>query len=300
MNDLGKYEILIVDDEKKICEILGELFKIEGYVVRCAYNGKEALNCIEKRIPDLVISDIQMPLMDGFQLFKVLKTKYPSVKHILMTSYDVDRYISLIRRYNIGNILIKGYEFSVAEVKSYVETILTGNIFGLKRYFPGNEINSVSLCNYAKAKEVSSQISRDFKGEKNVYLEIAIDELISNAFFHGVLKLSDLPREQWPEYAVIDTDKAIKVSWTYDDEKIGVSIEDPQGNLKKMDVLKWIDSYRPETESEVHGRGFLLVRKLIDRLVINIDPGKKTECIIIQYYKHDGVNRNKPLMIHEL
>ncbi|NLW31250.1 MAG: response regulator [Fibrobacter sp.] len=300
MNDSAKYEILIVDDEKKICEILGELFRSEGYIVRCAYNGKEAIESIKKNIPDLVISDIQMPLMDGFQLFKIIDTRYPSIKHILMTSYDVDRYISLIRHYNIGNILVKGSEFSITEVKSYVETLLTGNIFGLQRYFSGEKLHSVSLCSYAKAKEVSCLISKKFKGEKNIYLEIAIDELISNAFFHGVLQLSGLPRELWPEHAVIETDKAIKVTWAYDREKIGVSIEDPQGNLKKNDVLKWLDRCRAETEGEEHGRGFLLVRKLIDRLIINIDPGKKTECIIIQYYKHCSANRNKPLMIHEI
>ena len=133
-----------------------------------------------------------------------------------------------------------------------------------------------------------------------MYLEIAIDELISNAFFHGVLQMTGVPREFWSEDFVVPLEKAIKVAWTMDHEKIGVAIEDPKGNLKKTDALKWLDICRDEKLGEEHGRGLLLVRRLIDRLIINIDPGKRTECIVVQNFKHESVASRKPLLIHEL
>jgi CheY-like chemotaxis protein/anti-sigma regulatory factor (Ser/Thr protein kinase) len=294
------YDILIVDDDPSICRVLRDLLCLQGYNVRTAGNGVQALEEIEIEIPDLVISDIQMPLMDGFELFRVLKSRYPTVKHILMTSYDVDSYISSVREHNIGNVILKGADFSLDEISAYVKSLLTGDIFGLNRFFPHSEVKKMYIQSYAQTKDVVSQISGLSTNDRTMYLEIAIDELVSNAFFHGVLQMTGVPRELWSEDFVVPAEKAVKVSWAADDLKIGVAVEDPQGNLKKEDALKWLDSYRDESIGEEHGRGLMLVRRLIDRLVINIDPGKRTECIIIQYNESNKNMTRKPLLIHEL
>jgi CheY-like chemotaxis protein/anti-sigma regulatory factor (Ser/Thr protein kinase) len=294
------YEIIVVDDDTSICMILNELFSSQGYIVRTAGNGIDALALMQQKIPDLVISDIQMPGMGGFELFRILKSKYPSVKHIMMTSYDVDRYISSVREHNIGNIILKGADFSLEEISSYVKSLLTGDIFGLKRFFPGCEIKTISIQSYAHTKDIIPTITQMASSDRAVYLEIAIDELVSNAFFHGVLQMTGVPRELWSEDFVVPAEKAVKVSWAVDESKIGVAIEDPQGNLKKEAALRWLDSCRDEKNSEEHGRGLMLVRKLIDRLIINIDPGKRTECIVIQYNESVKNISRKPLLIHEL
>lgn len=300
MRNSGAYNILIVDDEVRISGILSDLFRSQGYSTRTASNGAEALELISQSKPDLVVSDIQMPVMDGFELFRILDSQHPHIKHILMTSYDIDKYITLIRKYNIGNILVKGPDFSFTDVLSYVRSILTGEIFGLYRYLPDVSIHSITINSYAQAREECRRIFDSCPAAKILYLEMAIDELISNAFFHAVLKLSDVPREQWIDSYDITTSDGIRVSWGFDKEKIGVSVEDPRGNLTKTDALKWLDTKRDEKTNEEHGRGLLLVRKLIDRLIINIDPGKRTECIVIQQFDKHRANENKPLLIHEL
>ena len=298
---MKSYNILIVDDEERVRRVLVDLLELQGYSTRQAENGYHALELISQSIPDLVISDIHMPDMDGFKLFGILDKSYPGVKQVLMTSYDVDKYISLIRKYNIGNILIKGAELNLNEVSRYLKSILTGDIFGLEKYFSGTEMKKVSLFRYSDAKRVSHEIVQEIPQKQQTYLEVAIDELVSNAFFHGVLQLTGIPRELWRDDYEIDPQSAITVVWTRDSEKVGVAIEDPKGNLKKIDVLKWLDSCRDEQLGLEHGRGLMLVRKLIDRMVINIDPGKRTECIIIQYLDRDlNTNNNKPLMVHEL
>jgi CheY-like chemotaxis protein/anti-sigma regulatory factor (Ser/Thr protein kinase) len=294
------FEVLIVDDDKTICRVLYDLFCSQGYNVRTAENGIVAVTEIEAKIPDLVISDIQMPLMDGFELFRILEERFPTVKHILMTSYDVDSYISSVREHNIGNVIVKGAGFSLEEISTYVKSLLTGDIFGLSRFFPGSDIKSLSIQSYAQTKDVVAAISQLSVGDRTIYLEIAIDELVSNAFFHGVLQMTGVPRELWSEVFVVPAEKAVKVSWAVDNYKIGVAVEDPQGNLKKEAALKWLDNYRDETLGEEHGRGLMLVRRLIDRLIINIDPGKRTECIIIQYHDSNKNTNSKPLLIHEL
>lgn len=300
MSHPGRFDILIVDDEAGIRQVLSEFFVTNNYTTRSASNGKEALEMIDQKMPDLVISDIQMPVMDGFELFSVMDSKYPAIKHILMTSYDIDQYISLIRKYNIGNIFSKGPEFRLNEISSYVHSILTGEIFGLNRFLSQTTLNSEIISSYAQAKNVCSDIVKSLPVDNKFYLEMAIDELVSNAFFHAVLKLSELPREYWSECYHHQVPNAIKLTWGVDNEKIGFSVEDPKGNLTKNDALKWLDNNRVEKVSEEHGRGLLLVRRLIDRLIINIDPGKRTECVIIQYLDRNHGKNNKPLMIHEL
>lgn len=300
---MAVYSIVVVDDDQQVCNILCDLLRIEKYAVRSAVNGREALALVEESVPDLVISDIQMPVMDGFELYGILRKRYPRVKHIMMTSYDIDQYIRDIRQHNIGNILVKGYDFNLREVADYVRAILTGTIFGLNRYFGGTVLNELSVRSYAEAKDAYHTITGSLSDQKGFYLEIAIDELISNAIFHGVLELSGVPREQWSEDLLVPESCAVKVTWGVDNEKIGIAIEDPKGNLKKTDVLKWLDSHHAdegEGEQEEHGRGFFLVRRLIDRLIINIDPGHKTECIILQNLNKNVKANNKPLLIHEI
>jgi DNA-binding response OmpR family regulator len=64
--------ILIVEDEKEIHSFLNELLA-EKYKISVAYNGIEALENVKKEIPDLIISDVMMPLMDGIELCKEIK-----------------------------------------------------------------------------------------------------------------------------------------------------------------------------------------------------------------------------------
>ena len=188
--ELKQFSICIVDDDEQVCRMLHDLFKREGYVTTMAHNGKEAIERISESVPDLVISDIQMPVMDGFELFKIMEREHPRIKRIMMTSYDIDQYIKHIRKYNIGNILVKGSDFNLAEVAAYVRIILTGEIFGLYRYFPDVSLQQLSIRSYAEAKNAYQFIIQSYSDKKGFFLEVAVDELISNAIFHGVLQFS--------------------------------------------------------------------------------------------------------------
>lgn len=67
------HSILLVDDEPDILAAWQLILANEGYEVRCAYNGIEALECLEQELPDLVITDWAMPLMDGAELCRRMK-----------------------------------------------------------------------------------------------------------------------------------------------------------------------------------------------------------------------------------
>jgi CheY-like chemotaxis protein len=65
--------ILVVDDESPIVALLRDLLEDEGHTVLAAHNGREALALARVAHPDLVLSDVMMPLMDGVQLVRMLR-----------------------------------------------------------------------------------------------------------------------------------------------------------------------------------------------------------------------------------
>jgi two-component system, OmpR family, response regulator VicR len=68
-------KILVVDDEKTIVDIVAFNLKKEGYTVICAYDGEEGLNKALNEEPELILLDIMMPKMDGFQVCKAVREK---------------------------------------------------------------------------------------------------------------------------------------------------------------------------------------------------------------------------------
>ncbi len=58
-------DILIVEDNKDIGDIMNELLTMEGYIVRWAKNGEEGLTQMDMKLPDLILLDIEMPVLDG-------------------------------------------------------------------------------------------------------------------------------------------------------------------------------------------------------------------------------------------
>ena len=74
-------KILVVDDEPAIREIAGELLTNAGFEVLTAQDGEQAINLIKEKRPDLIVLDIKMPGMSGFQVVREIK-KDPRLKDI--------------------------------------------------------------------------------------------------------------------------------------------------------------------------------------------------------------------------
>src|SRR5699024_7453484 len=83
--------ILIVDDEQKIREGIRRLINWEnaGFkIVGEASNGQQAVHLIQRLQPDIVITDLMMPEMDGIELTTIIQKQYPSIRFIVLSSYD--------------------------------------------------------------------------------------------------------------------------------------------------------------------------------------------------------------------
>ena len=92
---MEKYSVLLVDDEEDVIQIIMKKmdwesmgFRIAGY----AHNGVEALEMAEELQPDVVMTDIKMPYMDGLTLSRKLKELYRTVKIIIFSGFDEFEY----------------------------------------------------------------------------------------------------------------------------------------------------------------------------------------------------------------
>lgn len=96
-------EILLLRNIKKKILSVSEDFQIIGE----AFNGKEALNIIEKNRPDIIFTDIRMPIMDGLELAKIIQEKYPEIYVIIVSGYDDFEYARTAIRYQVHDYLLK-------------------------------------------------------------------------------------------------------------------------------------------------------------------------------------------------
>ena len=82
-----KTRIMVVEDEHDTLEMMAEVFISKGYDVDKAANGIEALRKIKNQEPDIILTDIYMPGMDGMELLKHISKDYAHIPVIMVTAY---------------------------------------------------------------------------------------------------------------------------------------------------------------------------------------------------------------------
>ena len=80
--------VLIVDDEKSIVDILKFNLESAGYETLCAYDGREALTLARRTNPDLILLDIMLPYVDGFEVCKTLRAEGSNIPIIMITARE--------------------------------------------------------------------------------------------------------------------------------------------------------------------------------------------------------------------
>jgi DNA-binding NarL/FixJ family response regulator len=88
-------QVLIVEDEQLLNEAYARVLSAANISLMRSYNGKEALEMLEKKKPDIILLDLRMPVMDGIEFLKKLKPKekLPDTKIIVFSNYDDQREI---------------------------------------------------------------------------------------------------------------------------------------------------------------------------------------------------------------
>ncbi|WP_127717984.1 response regulator [Halobacteriovorax sp. HLS] len=113
-------KILIVDDERVICDMMADLYRAKGHDVTVAYSGNEGYRLVEQNVYDLVISDVLMDDGDGLEMAANIKRFNDSLSIILVTGYFDDTTSTVPT--NVKKVFRKPIKFK--EVLSYTEKLL--------------------------------------------------------------------------------------------------------------------------------------------------------------------------------
>ena len=98
-----------MDDELALRDMTYEILSQHNYYIICAENGKVAQDMLKNESIDLVLSDIIMPELNGYQLASFIQEKYPAVKIQLTTGYSDDHSIDMVSDNLKDNLLHKPY-----------------------------------------------------------------------------------------------------------------------------------------------------------------------------------------------
>ena len=102
-------KVLVVDDDKNICELLSLYLKKEGYQVVFAYDGSEAVDKAKEEKPNIIILDVMMPVINGWEACKLIR-QFTDVPIIMLTALDTLE--NKVQGLNIGadDYIVKPFE----------------------------------------------------------------------------------------------------------------------------------------------------------------------------------------------
>lgn len=285
--------VLVVDDSPIDQKLAGAFIeKCPGWKATFARDGREALEQLAHERPHVIVSDLQMPGMDGLQLVSIVRTRYPGLPVVLMTAYGSEEIAlqalmrgaaSYVPKRNLVNDLATTIENvlcasrtnrdhnRVTECVTSTESHFclendTALISPLVGQFQTN-INRMKLCDETGLIRVS----------------VAIREAIINAMEHGNLELRSELREQ-NDSNFADLSEQRRHEQPYCDRRVYVSETVSRTEARYVirdegpgfDPFSLADPTDPENLHKLTGRGVLLIRTFMDEVSYNTTGNQVT------------------------
>src|SRR5580704_13694218 len=287
--------LLVVDDSAMDRRLVGGILdKNPEWTVIYAVNGKEAMAEIESHIPDLVLTDMQMPEMNGLQLVTAVKEEYPLIPVVLMTAQGSEEIAVQALRQGAASYVPK--RRLSQELRETVERVLSASdldrsesrlMHRVHRHETIFVLETDSTLVPSVVNYVQQAMTRmRFCDETDcLRVGVALEEALLNAYYHGNLEISSELREadhnayyqlskkrsQEPPYC----DRKIYVESLLTPEECRFVIRD-EGPGFDRSLLR--DATDPANLERPCGRGLLLIRTFMDEVRYN-DQGNEVVLI---------------------
>lgn len=275
--------VLVVDDLVTDRLLAGGLLqKHGGWNVIFATNGQDAMQQLELHLPDLVLTDMMMPVMNGLELAEACKREFPLIPVILMTSKGSDDVaVEALKRGAANYVSKRRLSQDLAEIVEQVLLIskdqrtqarlLNRVVHSEFTVVLENDITLLqSLVIYIQQQ---LKVLRIFAESERTRIGVALEEALLNAFYHGNLEISSQLREDdYDEYYALAklrcsqapyANRKITVHCKFDQDLMSVTITDEGPGF---DPSTLPDPRDPENLERASGRGVLLMRTFLDEV----------------------------------
>lgn len=277
--------ILVVDDSPLDRRLASRLLEEVGWDVHTAEHGKQALCLVEETLPDLVLTDLQMPEMDGLELVRQMTARYSGVPVILMTAFGSEDTAvkalqkgaaSYVPKNNLSRDLVSTVKnvLNITRAKRETQTMLDSMRRVESEYVLSNTAEGLNaLIGYVKDQLRQIRLF----GESDILrLGTALYESLINAIEHGNLELRSADRDLGTNvYRKLLSERAsqqpyhsrhVYLTTTFTRKEAVFRVRD-QG--PGFDPSTLPDPTNPENVDKVNGRGLFLIRTFMDEVRFN-------------------------------
>ena len=277
--------VLIVDDSAVDRLLAGGCLREADLDVTYAANGREALDQIGESRPDLVVTDMMMPEVDGLELVQELKTSEPTLPVILMTAHGSEETAVTALQAGAASYvpkknLARDLEETVRNVLSVASNLeaeqrVLHSLQNVELDFRiGNDLGSLRpLISVIQSHLRQMQVCDD---SDILRISTALQEALVNAIEHGNLDLSSALREDGGEaYTELGkqrrqeepyASRTVEVLAKIDRSRITVAVRDEGAGFDPNGLP---DPTDPANLQKVHGRGLMLIRTFMDEVSFN-------------------------------
>ncbi|MBV9122499.1 MAG: response regulator [Planctomycetes bacterium] len=279
--------VLVVDDSAldrhKAGSIIGRNL---GWKITFAANGRLALEAIHQARPSLVLTDLQMPEMDGLELIEALRDRYPGLPVVLMSAHGSEEItLQALRRGAASYVPKRCLAQDLTEILQQVQAAAEAEQQQQRLLAYLQEVE----CSFALANDpvliraLVARLQKDLSDLKlcdegrRLRAGIALEEAMTNAMFHGNLEVASELRQQGDGRAYRQLADERRVRPPYRDRRIYVQaclsgsravfvIRDEGPGFDPAAVP---DPLFPENMEKASGRGLLLIRTFMDEVSFN-------------------------------
>jgi CheY-like chemotaxis protein len=274
-------KVLVVDDsafDRKLAS--GLLERHLQAEVRCAEDGAAALVALGEEVPDIVITDLQMPEVNGLELVEKIRQKYPTLPVILMTAHGSEEIsIQALRRGAASYVPKRNLAEDLATTVQNVMTIskLDHEQLLMLDYLTHNEAHFLLDNDPSLIAPFISYIQRGLTRMKicdesaKIHVAVALQEALMNAIEHGNLEVdSELREEAGAAYDKLVRSRREEAPFS--DRRVHVSVRETRSEAvytirdegRGFDPSTLRDPTDPANLEHISGRGLLLIRTFMD------------------------------------
>jgi CheY-like chemotaxis protein len=277
--------ILVVDDHRSQADEFGALLRNAGCAVTLAGNGREAMDLLRCDLPDIVLTDLDMPVMDGLELVQAIRRDYPALPVILMTAMGSEDAAaralhhgaaSYVRKRSLAREVVRtvGSVLAVTRALPQQERALDCLTDGQLGFVLDNDPAQVTpVLGYLE--QVASLLHPHDRTER-IRVGIALNEALLNAIQHGNLELNSDLRQQ-DDDVFLDLGEERRREPPYRDRRVHV-----RATLSRSEAIYIVEDEGPGFDhgmvtvatdpanlERIGGRGLMLIRAFMDEVEHN-------------------------------